>query len=450
MILKRLHIISLLLTTLLVFGCTDRPSTDGINWNVSLDKESKEPYGTYIAYNSLKYYFPEAKRIDLSKQFRFTNIDWEMMYPEEGKSLLLLVGLDFFLSEQEVNQLLDFAGRGNDIVLFCSALDEKLEKRLKCNKARSSLETTPLGIFYNGKQNQEVLTLLKNKTDKYGYQGRTITNYFSLPDKSKGTVVKDTAEDSDTGSIVNYIQQRGGNYDEEEYYDEDDDEYYIGEPQILGYAEEKPNIIKYEIGSGSFTIHAAPLVMSNYFLLQPGNTNYLDRFWAALQTDEPVAHVYWSGYYRRRAEGSDFGTLWKYPSTRWALILAIITILLYVIFEGKRRQRIIPIIEQPENTSVSFVETVGELYYNKGNHANLAEKMTQHFLEWVRSNYYLNTNHINEQFAEQLILKSGLPPNMVKELVVKIQEVQMNAANVDEAYLYQLYTSIQKFYKNHK
>ena len=100
-----------------------------------------------------------------------------------------------------------------------------------------------------------------------------------------------------------------------------------------------------------------------------------------------------------------------------------------------------------KNDSVSFVETVGRLYYNKGDHTNLSEKMVQQFLEWVRAHYFLNTNLLNEAFINQLSIKSGQPEAKVRGLVEIINEIKSRSVKTDDAYLYQLYTTIQQFYK---
>ena len=138
----------------------------------------------------------------------------------------------------------------------------------------------------------------------------------------------------------------------------------------------------------------------------------------------------------------------RYRSTRWALLLSIFVAAVYLLFQLKRRQRVIDIVEPLKNDSVSFVETVGRLYYNKGNHANLAEKMTQQFMEWVRMHYYLNTNLLSEEFAQQLTMKSGQPEAMVHELLEMIRDLRTGSVKPDDAYLYQLYRIIQQFYKN--
>ena len=128
-----------------------------------------------------------------------------------------------------------------------------------------------------------------------------------------------------------------------------------------------------------------------------------------------------------------------------ALILIFVALGIYLIFETKRRQRIIPILKPIQNDSVAFVETIGRLYYNNKNHANLAEKMTQHFLEFVRSHYYLNTNMLDKQFTKMLSVKSGIDIAHTDSLIYNIKMVQDNMP-VDEAFLYSLYTQIQVFY----
>jgi hypothetical protein len=210
----------------------------------------------------------------------------------------------------------------------------------------------------------------------------------------------------------------------------------------------KPDILRYEVGDGHITIHAAPLVMSNYFLLQDRNSEYMSRLWSTLPGD--IGHVYWNSYFKHRAEHSDFGILWRHPATKWALWLSIITLILYVLLELKRRQQPIPVVAPLTNTSVSFVETVGRLYYNKGNHRNLAEKMTQHFLEYVRTHYYLNTSQLNDTFTQNLAAKSGLPIEVAGNIIEMIHEIRLGSTPIDEPYLYHLNNTIQRFYKNHK
>ena len=52
--------------------------------------------------------------------------------------------------------------------------------------------------------------------------------------------------------------------------------------------------------------------------------------------------------------------------------------------------------------------------------------MIQHFLEWVRTHYYLNTNHIDEKFRNNLTANQASMPKMVGNMVEMIHEVRLS------------------------
>lgn len=443
---RKWHGIALLLV-LLATGCSNKEIQEGIKWRVTLNKDDKRPYSTWLAYHSLQYFFPEAEIHTLSKGFRFTNMDDAMKSNSSGSSLLVLEGLDFYATEAEWKELKLFASRGNEVVLFCSRLDHKIEEDLNCYK-RLGYEEAPLYSQIRTEGNSKrILALADSPTKKFGYEGRSIQGYFSAktvthrfdqePLPTIDTTAFDPTEFGTTDSVATTIEEESNNSDPLAFL----------YPDTLGTAADEPNFLRFSIGEGHITLHAAPLVLSNYFLLQPGNEQYLAGIWQSLP--ENVNRIYWNEYYKRTSDQSSLDILLKYPATRMALQIGIFALVMYILFESKRRQKIVPIIHPIKNESVSFVETVGRLYYNKSNHANLADKMIQQFLEWVRNSYMLNTNLLNDTFIQQLSIRSGKPESVVRELVNSIHEVRLRQADIDEAYLYQLYNTIQQFYKTH-
>ena len=420
-----LYIFAALIMLLSMPGCLSDQSKDAKKWRITLDPEDKNPYGTYLANQSLKYYFPEATFEPLARGFHYDKMDDKMKQNDYGRSLIVFVGLDFNVSEDEWKELKEFANNGNEIIIFSSSLDEKIQIDLACVKVPGNEEQNAFGLPITDNYNRDALFTTDNLFKRYRYHGRSIDGYFSLKIDSSKTNANNSNNENDT--------------------DEAKSSYL---PYTLGYANSKPDLVRFRIGEGHIALHAAPLVLSNYFLLQPGNVDYLT---SILQTlPKNITKVYTHSYYKRSGEASGLSVLWKYPATKWALLLGIFVLLMYVLFEGKRKQRIIPVIAPLKNDSVSFAETVGRLYYNKGNHANLAGKMTQQFLEWVRLNYFLNTNLLNDEFINQLTIRSGQPENTVRGLIDMIHEIKLGDAIIDDAYLYQLYNTIQQFYKNNR
>lgn len=413
---KLTYLVYLLLVSCLLQSCKHKP----INWKVSLDQKDKDPYGTYLAFKSLESCFPGVETKTFSRGFRYDHIDDKMKYG--NTSLFVLAGLTFNVSEEEIDRLIEYAAAGNELLIFSSTLDEQFSKRLNVRKlpygANTAYEDLPLNRNYDGTKNSSILRLKARPGRLYGYFGRYLTSYFTLNSDSLGSGT-DTSEDAH--------------------------KIYISPtPDTLGSTEDGPDFIRFKVGEGHITLHAAPLVLSNYFLLQEGNQQYLETIWQSMP--KGIDRIYWNEYYKRSTAKSDPGILMRHPATRIAVWLSIIALLLYILFEGKRRQRIVPVVPPLENSSVSFVETVGRLYYNKGDHRNLAEKMIQHFLEWVRNHYYISTNHLNEDFVKQLVSRSGLEETMVRNMMEMIHEIR-NGYQPDEAYLYQLYNSIEQFYK---
>ena len=108
-------------------GC-DFPWKKKTNWNVNLSRKSKNPYGSYLAFESLKYFFPEAKIIPLSPGFRYNSILSLISERKEEKTLFLALGLDFYLSQSELHHLISFIEKGNE-VKFAAGVLQTLKKK---------------------------------------------------------------------------------------------------------------------------------------------------------------------------------------------------------------------------------------------------------------------------------------------------------------------------------
>lgn len=413
-----------LLLLLFSTGCHSDRAAD-VDWSVHSDPE-KKPYDYYLAMKSLPGFFPGAHVESMSRAFRYSNMSDHIKYG--SRSLIIMGGLDFRVSDKEWSDLLDFVRRGNEIILFASTLDKKIEKTFHCHKQNGGIEEYRAGMIDpRHADNMNALQITNDPGKTYGYKGRYIGGFFTYTPLDS---VRGYHEKTDDEEIKDYMNASD-----------------ISGPEILGnHVRNGANILRYTVGDGHIILHGAPLVLSNYFLLQPGNEQYLASVWNLVPYD--IENIYLNDYYKRSADSSSLSVLWRYPATRYALLLALLALLLYVLFEGKRKQRIIPVVAPLRNDSVSFVETIGRLYFNKGNHRNLADKMVQQFLEWVRTYYYLNTNMINDAFVQQLTAKSGMHESSVKHVTELIHELRLGSTPITGEWLYDLYTTIQHFYKN--
>jgi hypothetical protein len=411
----RTSILSLLLAAALLMGCQ---WNNAEKWKVTLGNTDSRPYGAQLAYQSMQDFFGGIPVENVPAKSHYTSLTTKLNHAAPSGNLLVFAGLDFYVSDDEWDEITNFAAQGNEVIIFASKLDTRIEEWTRWEKLRGDELATPYPEEMQ--LTNRALLELKGDSTRYGYTGRYLQGTFNrYVSENDSTIAASTDTLTDTDSLP--------------------------DTDTLGFSAGEVNFIRLSTGKGHITLHAAPLVLSNYFLLQDNNIRYLEGIWNTLP--EHLNRVYWNSYYKRLPVPPTHRTLWKYPSTRIALLLALLTMAVYIIFQMKRRQRVVPIIPPLKNESVTFVETIGKLYYNKRDHTNLAEKMTQHFLEWVRMRYFINTAYLNDDFIQQLARKSQMEPAATEQLVHMINEIRSGNIQPDDTYLYQLHRCIQNFYK---
>ena len=168
---------------------------------------------------------------------------------------------------------------------------------------------------------------------------------------------------------------------------------------ILGYAKtdkKRVNFIKIPFGNGTILLHTEPKAFTNYNILKDDRYRYVESILSYLPDDD----VYFDSYSKRQTpygdaeEESNLSWFLEQLSFRWAWYTALIFLLLFMIFNAKRRQRIIKIIKPLQNTSLAFVKTISNLYIETQDYKNLIDKKITYFLEKVRTDFNIDTTLI--------------------------------------------------------
>ncbi|MEO7960503.1 MAG: hypothetical protein ABIR19_03090, partial [Ginsengibacter sp.] len=228
--------------------------------------------------------------------------------------------------------------------------------------------------------------------------------------------------------------------------------------RVLGTNENnRPDYIVLFSGRGRIYLHVAPRIFGNYFILTGENYKYFDNVISSLRPDPQ--NIYWDEYYKtaapsRRSSGSnsgnnDFSTLSvikKYPPLQWAFGISVAGLLLFIFFNSRRKQRIIPVVKPVQNTTLTFTQTVGRLYLQKKNNRRIAEKMITYFYEDVRNKYFVSTATIDDNLVNILSGKSGISAKKTRELFSIIKLVQ-SGVEIDDATLLTLSANIENFTK---
>jgi hypothetical protein len=206
----------------------------------------------------------------------------------------------------------------------------------------------------------------------------------------------------------------------------------------------RPNFIRVAVGEGSLFVNTLPLAFTNYYLLHADHAGYVYRALSYL----PVRDVLWDTYYKplRTEAGTPLRYILRDPALRWAYGVLVALVLLFIAFEARRRQRIIPVVEPLRNTTLEFVKTVGRLYYRHGNHANLAEKRVAYFLDYLRTVLRLPTDVLGEDLVQRTAERSGVPADDVRAVFACLARVRGRPV-LREAELVELSGLIEDFHR---
>ena len=397
---KFIYLYSLLAIILLLAGCSGCRQNEMPSLEETYSKKDKNPFGASIAYRQIKAIYGNHDVQDMRLDFKNT---WENI--SDTSALYICLAPRLFVTAEEVTAMMEYVEAGNSLFVSAGRIDELLLDEAGCSSEYSS---QAMEYMFNNMKNTSVITMVQPQ-GKYGYYYHPFENYF-------------TSIDSST-------------------------------TRVLGYNEKnKPNFIVFFRGKGKLYLQCDPRAYSNYFLLKENNYRYLKNSLA--YTDNEPQHVYWDDHYYKLSARNDeekdfssFSEIMKHPPLKAAFWLSLLLLLLYILFGGKRIQRIIRQLKPNENTTVTFTETIGRLYLQKKDNKNIADKMITYFNEYIRNTYFLNTNHVNDDFIVVLSRKSGVEKDKVDTLYSTIITTQ-NSSVVSDYQLLSLHEQVQNFYKN--
>lgn len=372
--------------------------------------DDKNPFGGYIAYQKVKNDFGSV--LPLFSGISELENQQKSVDSLNGSSLYIIITDRLSMSRADVEKAFRFIEQGNDLFISANAIDDRILERagIRTNQMMAGLDTyrgnmvdTRVNIYFG-----EGLPQISFKFFYYPFN-----NYFRNFDTS-GTRIQGTNDQN------------------------------------------KPNFAVLFFGKGKLFLHLAPRALGNYFLLSNHNIDYLSHIFNYFHTQPDV--VYWDEFYKRldsaltgdsaKPEFSSLGVIMSNPFLKWAFLIGLGGFLFYILSGIKRQQRVTPLAPENGNASIDFVETVARLYYVNKDNKNISSKLITYFYEFVRSRYYIYGNADKESFIKRLAGKRGMNPEVVRELIDKIEQVR-HQEHVSDEQLTELNKLFENFY-NHR
>ena len=387
---KRIWALPLFLLLLSLPGCNLRSKV--LDRRVTLKRRDRIPYGTKIAYDGLSYLFPNAT-------ISYSEKPPSSLQSGEGKKACIIVVTSMDPSPSDIGAILDFVGEGNHVFISARRFGDSLLHTLGVKAG--------FGMPVYGDPDSLRLSIHHPVTGdslSFAYPGDSYDGWINSFDPTYTTVL---GRD------------------------------HLGRPDFVRF--------NYK-GGGSLYLHFAPLAFSNFFLLHKNNRAYYED--ALSYLPQTVQEVVWDGYfvYGRPKGFSALQYILGSRALAWAFWLLLGLFIFIYLFESKRRQRPIPVIQALQNTSVDFVRTIGRLYFQRRDNHNLAVKMVTHFQDQVRTRYNLAAAALDDDFVTRLSYKTGYQRESLSRLVGYMRELP-SKAYVPDAELMDFHRQLKAFYK---
>lgn len=365
-----------------------------VNWYPSYSAVDHIPLGTIVLFENLK-----EQEIDLQG----VNIP-----PFEFLEDSTLTGTYFFLNnnlqidQNELKKILKWVEKGNTAFFIAESFSENLldtfNLKTEVLVPQEGISSKPLLNLTHSRLKQE---------DPFLFDRETYQAVFSENDTIPRDILGETRLQSDS----------------------------LSKPQM--------NFIRDTVGKGFVYLHLMPKAFSNYFLLDGDNSKYAELALAYLPKDQTL---FWDHYYK---SGKSFFTSPLYlilgnKALRWAYYFLLIGSVFFIIFEGRRKQRSIPVVAPLKNQTLDYTRTIAGLYLESGDYKSIVSKKISLFLDYVRSHYRLSTREIDDNFYHRLAALSENSVDDVKKLWQYMSRLQ-KAETISKEELLQLNKAIKAF-----
>lgn len=365
-----------------------------VNWNPSYMESDKIALGSYVLFDS----WTKSTNANIEK----VSIPPFEFLEEERTGTYFFLNDNVVFDKSELKKILNWVSEGNTLFISAGYIGNNLLDTLKI-KATTFSE---MDNFISRPGLNFVHPVLKSDKDyKFTYDIESL--YFNEIDTSQNVVL------GTSGFAENPSEER------------------------------KINFLKTEFGEGEIILHSNPQALANYFLLTEDNFHYAEGVLAYINSEE---NIFWDNYYKsgKTYTSSPLYILLGNKALKWAYYFALIGSILFIIFEGKRKQRAIPVVEPLKNQTYEYSKTVADLYLEQKEFKALAKKSITHFYDYIRTRFRIDTTSETDNFYSELAEKSTKSIAETKAVFNMFQKIS-GKTEITKQELQDLNAAIQSF-----
>lgn len=358
-------------------------------WNPTFGHHDRQPFGCAL--------FDELVAESWSKDYRLSDNTFYQLAEQDTteKGAYIAIEQNLALGRPDVEAILKLAEGGNKIMLASSTFGKLLEDTLgfRCSYSYFS---------FKGLKEYAVSVTRRDTLHWVGDTARYAPRLFMFyPQLCKGRFEK-------YDSLTTVLAKRTILIE---------DSLAVSRGCVPAVA------LSRKVGKGEVILLSTPLLLTNYGITDGGNAEYVLRLLSQMN-ELPLCRIeaYGTGAQEQK---SPLRYFLSQPALRWGLYVTILTLVLFMVFTARRRQRAIPVVRPSENRTMEFTELIGTLYFQQKNQADLVRKKFTYFAEALRRMAQIDVEEEKDDSALccRIAARTGMEEEKIRRLFRNLRPV---------------------------
>jgi len=373
-------IVFLLLLIIGVF-VIEKSFTKEFSWEATYSKNDKQPFGCFI--------FDDVLSSSMKGKYSVSNETFYQMNNDSANrpKAILIVSDYIFMDSLQYESMISLLRKGYKIMFASTDFSPYLIDSLRIEAHNSYFSNDEMKLMTRQIRQRNPLSLCDSALSRkvYMFFPQLCEDYFSGIDAIEPKL-RDESADKRKHTWISKLPST----------------------VLARNKEQFPVAFSKKVGKGELFMVSTPLIFTNYGMLDEDNASYIFSILSYMKGLPLVRYETHSADYAEKE--SPLRYFISQPPLRWSIYFTLFTLILFMCFTAKRRQRVIPVIKPPMNNTLDFVKMIGTLYYQKKDHLGLLRKKRIYFAQILKreTNIDIDEEKLTMDLCHRLSNKTGM------------------------------------------
>ncbi|WP_031535211.1 MULTISPECIES: hypothetical protein [unclassified Bacteroides] len=183
---------------------------------------------------------------------------------------------------------------------------------------------------------------------------------------------------------------------------------------------------------GKLIVTTMPLVFTNYSVMD-SDARKLSEYMSSFFKGRKLYRLHEEKNKKSvmEEEDGDFKYIMSQPPLKWAFYIILGLLVVYMVFNSRRRMKAIPVYKIDEDTTLQFAKVLGTFYYHQEYHVPFLMKKYDKLKSTLQSRYGWDVDKMEaSDLINRLYVITGIRKDRIAKLFILIREYSQDARTI--------------------